>query len=308
MLEGRQLGAYALRQPLGQGGMARVYLATDVRLGRDVAVKVLDERLAAQAGFRERFLREARVAAALDHPHIVPLYDVGDYPFLYLVMPYVTGGSVQHALKRAPMAPDEVVTYATQVADALGYAHRRGVVHRDVKPANMLIHGDGRVLLSDFGLAKIWVGTGVPAPRHRRPDAGTPEYMAPEQVGGQSDARSDLYALGVVVYLLLTGRLPFTGPTSESVMAAQIGQQPLAPGLLNPRISAPVEAVVLRALAKSPDDRFQSASEMGAALLAAVAAGDIGMAGPISGGGPLSPTSALMRRSLPPPRSSSSGP
>ena len=128
MLEGRQLGAFALRHLLGQGGMSQVYLAQDLRLGRDVAVKVLDARLAAQPGFHDRFLREARVAAALDHPHIVPLYDVGEQPLLYLVMPYISGGSVQQILRRTPLSEAEVANYGAQLADALGYAHQRGVV------------------------------------------------------------------------------------------------------------------------------------------------------------------------------------
>ncbi|GAC1447075.1 MAG: hypothetical protein PVSMB4_01330 [Ktedonobacterales bacterium] len=273
MLEGRQLGAFALRHLLGQGGMSQVYLAHDLRLGRDVAVKVLDARLAAQPGFRDRFLREARVAAALDHPHIVPLYDVGEQPLLYLVMPYISGGSVQQILRRTPLSEAEVANYGAQLADALGYAHQRGVVHRDVKPANMLIHADGRIMLSDFGLAKIWVQSSYPPAPRRRPDAGTPEYMAPEQVHGHSDARSDLYGLGVVLYLLLTAHLPFTGANGQAIMEAQVGQVPVAPRTINPAISPPMEAVVLRALAKHPMDRFQTAAELGAALLAAVVAG-----------------------------------
>ena len=274
MLEGRQLGAYALVRLLGQGGMSRVYLAHDVRLGRDVAVKVLDERLAAQPGFRDRFLREARVAAALDHPHIVPIYDVGERPLLYLVLPYVRGGNVQQLLARAPLPLSEVVSYGTQVADALEYAHQNSVIHRDVKPANMLIHADGRIMLSDFGLAKVWDGTApVPVP-HRRPDAGTPEYMAPEQVRGRTDTRSDLYGLGVVLYLLLTGHLPFTGASGEAVMAAQVGEMPVPPRLLSAAVTPAVNAVVMRALAKRPEDRFQTASQLGAALLAALVMGE----------------------------------
>jgi serine/threonine-protein kinase len=277
--------------------MARVYLAHDIRLDRDVAVKVLDERLALRSGFPERFLREAKLAAALDHPHIVPIYDIGEYPVLYLVMPFVSGGSIQQILGRAPLPSAEVASYATQVADALNYAHTRSVIHRDVKPANMLLHADGRVLLSDFGLAKVWVGSTQPSLPQSRPDAGTPEYMAPEQVQGQSDARSDLYGLGVVLYLLLTGRLPFSGPTSEAVMAAHIKQLPLAPRLLNPRLSPAMEAVVLRALAKNPDHRFQTAAEMGAEILAAVAAGEVD---PLSGSGSMPSIGRRSRPALPP--------
>jgi serine/threonine-protein kinase len=262
--------------------MARVYLARDVRLGRDVAVKVLDEQLARQPGFRERFLREARVAAALDHPHIVPLYDVGDQPLLYLVMPYVSGGSIQQMLNRAPLPVPEVTNYVSQVADSLGYAHRVGVIHRDVKPANMLLHADGRVLLSDFGLAKIWDANAASAAPRRHPDAGTPEYMAPEQVYGKSDTRSDLYALGIVLYLLLTGRLPFTGPSGEAVMAAQVGQLPLPPRMLNPYLSPALEAVILRALAKRLEERFQTAADLSAALFAALVMSDPGAPGSLS--------------------------
>jgi serine/threonine protein kinase len=292
-VEGRQLGAYALQRLLGHGGMSRVYLARDVRLGREVAIKVLEAHLADQPGFRERFVREARVAAALDHAHIVPIYDVGEDPLLYLVMPYLSGGSVQQLVSRAPLPLAEAVSYTTQVADALGYAHRSGVIHRDVKPANMLIHADGRVMLSDFGLAKIWAGDAPSIPR-RHPDAGTPEYMAPEQVRGQSGTRSDLYALGVVLYLLLTGHLPFTGPSEEAVMAAQVRQTPLALRLLNGQVSAPLEAVVLRALAKNPDDRFQTATEMSEALLGALVMGELT---PRRATGPLQPHD---RRLLPP--------
>jgi serine/threonine-protein kinase len=248
--------------------MSRVYLARDVRLRREVAVKVLEAQLAAHAGFRERFVREAMVAAALDHAHIVPIYDVGEHPYLYLVMPYVSGGSLQQLLPRLPLAPSEAVNYGTQVADALEYAHRRSVIHRDVKPANILLHADGRVLLSDFGLAKILAHT-QPTPR-THPDAGTPEYMAPEQVQGHSTTRSDLYALGIVMYLLLTGNLPFSGSSEESVMAAQVNQTPVPPRAINPQLSPEMEAVVLRALAKHPDERFQTAAELSESLLAAL--------------------------------------
>ncbi len=274
MLEGQQIGAYALKRLLGQGGMARVYLARDVRLGRDVAVKVLDANLASHSGFRERFVHEARVAAALDHPNIVPIYDVGEDPLLYLVMPYVSGGSIQQIIHRAPFPASEVVNYTAQVADALGYAHRHGVIHRDVKPANMLIHADSRVMLSDFGLAKVWAGATSSIPKHR-PDAGTPEYMAPEQVQGQSNTRTDLYALGIVLYVLLTGRLPFTGPSEEAVMAAQVSQMPIPPRALNPHLSPALEAVVLRALAKHPDERFHVASELSQALVAALVVSEV---------------------------------
>lgn len=270
-----RLGAYELIRRLGEGGMAQVYLARDVRLGREVAVKVLDTRLAERPGFRERFLREARVAAALDHPNIVPLYDFGDTEhMLYLVMPFVSGGSLQDVLRRAPLPAGEVVTYGSQMTDALDYAHKRGVVHRDVKPANMLLHADGRLMLSDFGLAKILGPNSRPAAPRGHPDAGTPEYMAPEQIEGRTDERSDIYALGVVLYLLLTGHLPFTGSTSAAVMEGHLYRIPEDPRSLNPAVTPAMQAVIARALAKHSEDRFQSAGELGAALLGALVAGD----------------------------------
>ncbi len=296
-MQARRLGSYELMRQLGEGGMAQVYLARDVRLGREVAVKVLDQHLAAQTGFRERFLREARVAAALDHPNIVPLFDFGEADYLwYLVMPYVSGGSLQDVLRRAPLSVGEVVTYGAQIADALDYAHQRHVVHRDVKPANMLIHADGRVMLSDFGLAKILDKSARPAAPRAHPDAGTPEYMAPEQIEGRTDERSDIYGLGVVLYLLLTGHLPFTGSTSGVVMEGHLYRLPEQPRTLNPAVTPAVQNVVLRALAKHPDDRYQRASDLGAALLGALVAGD---AEPLPfgfDGGPQSPISPVASR------------
>lgn len=270
-----RLGSYELVRRLGEGGMAQVYLARDIRLGREVAVKVLDQRLAERPGFRERFLREARVAAALDHPNIVPLYDFGESSLLlYLVMPYVSGGSLQDLLRKAPLPVADVAMYGSQMADALDYAHQRNVVHRDVKPANMLLHADGRLMLTDFGLAKILSSTSRPVVPRGHPDAGTPEYMAPEQIEGMTDERSDIYALGVVLYLLLTGQLPFTGMTSSVVMEGHLYRMPPEPRRLNPAVTPAMQAVVLRALAKHSTDRFQRASDLGAALLGALIAGD----------------------------------
>ncbi|HEX6122539.1 MAG TPA: protein kinase [Ktedonobacterales bacterium] len=273
-MQERRLGSYELIRRLGEGGMAQVYLARDARLGREVAVKVLDSHLAERPGFRERFLREAQLAAALDHPNIVPLYDYGEIGALYLVMPYLSGGSLQEVLKRGPLPVGEVAKYGAQIADALEYAHKRNVVHRDVKPANMLLHADGRVLLADFGLAKILDRNERPATSRGRPDAGTPEYMAPEQIEGRTEARSDIYGLGVVLYLLLTGQLPFTGATSAAVMEGHLYRLPEPPRRRNPKVTPAMEAVVLRALAKHPADRYQTGGELGAALMSALVAGD----------------------------------
>src|SRR5260221_2917094 len=177
-------------------------------------------------------------------------------------------------LRRAPFAGGEVATFGSQMADALDYAHQRGVIHRDVKPANMLVHADGRLLLSDFGLAKILSSAQPQAAPRRHPDAGTPEYMAPEQIEGRSDERTDIYALGVVLYLLLTSHLPFTGGTSAAVMEGHLYQLPEEPRRFNRAISPAMQAVVLRALPKHPDDPFQRAGDLGAALLGALGAGD----------------------------------
>ena len=270
-----RLGSYEVVRRLGEGGMAQVYLARDVRLDREVAIKVLDKQLGERAGFRERFLREARVSAALDHPNIVPIFDFGDTEnLLYLVMPYISGGSLQEELQRTPRPPAEVVSYGAQMADALDYAHQRGVVHRDVKPANMLLHPDGRLMLTDFGLAKILDGSPRPAAARNQPDAGTPEYMAPEQIEGRTDERSDIYAMGVVLYLLLTGHLPFTGTTSAAVMEGHLYRLPEQPRRLNPAVTPALQTVIMQALAKDPQDRFARASELGAALLSALVAGD----------------------------------
>ena len=290
-----KLGAYQLVRRLGEGGMAQVYLARDVRLGREVAVKVLDRRLADRSGFRERLLREARVAAALDHPNIVPLFDFGEENgVLYLVMPFISGGSLQDQLSRVPISMAEVVTYGSQLTDALAYAHKRRLVHRDVKPANILIHADGRLMLSDFGLAKILDSGLQPAAGRNRPDAGTPEYMAPEQIEGRTEARSDLYGLGVVLYLFMTGRLPFNGSSSSAVMEAHLYRLPESPRRLNPEVTQALELVVLQALAKRPEDRFTTATEMGAALMAALVAGETS---PLPFANPISP---LPYASLPP--------
>jgi serine/threonine protein kinase len=296
-MQGTRLGSYELIRRLGEGGMAQVYLARDVRLGREVAVKVLDRRLGERSGFRERFLREAKLAAALDHPNIVQLYDFGEEGAdLYLVMPYMSGGSLQDKLSQAPFSVNDVVNYAMQIADALEYAHGQGIIHRDVKPANIMLHADGRVLLGDFGLAKIFDGTPRPAIRDGRPDAGTPEYMAPEQIKGQTDARSDLYGLGVVMYLLLTGRLPFSGASSNSVMEGHLYRLAAPPRQINPKVTPAVDEVVQKALAKDPRFRFQTAREMSGALVTALVSGDAepfpfdaSAAHSISGPSPFSP-------------------
>ncbi len=269
-LVGRELGPYRMVQGVGRGGMAEVYLAEDLRLKRQVAVKVLPAAMAMDDTFRARFEREALAAAKLQHPHILPVYDYGQQDGIpYLVMPYITGGSLSRIIADAhgPLPLPKVVQWTQEMASALQYAHNQNIIHRDVKPGNMLVGPGEHLLLSDFGIAKVLdsntsltsTGTSV----------GSPEYMAPEQAQGEADYRSDIYALGIVVFQMLTGRVPFSASTPMQVLLQHVQEPPPSPRSLNPALSPQVEAVVLRALEKDPTQRFQSASELAEALKAA---------------------------------------
>ena len=201
----RILGSYRLVEQIGKGGMGEVYRAQHLRLGREAAVKILPVNLASEADFLKRFEREAASAASLDHPNILPVWDYGEQGGVpYLVMPYIRSGTLKERLGRGPLSRQDILRYLSQMADALDYAHEKGIIHRDVKPANMLLDERGRLYLSDFGIAKALEGaegltrTGV--------GVGTPEYIAPEQAQGRADSRSDLYALGIILYELLAGR------------------------------------------------------------------------------------------------------
>ena len=263
-------GRYRIARPLGTGGMATVYLARDLKHERDVAIKVLRPDLSVTLG-AERFLTEVRTTARLQHPHIVPLLDSGDAGdgLLYYVMPVVTGESLRARLQRDVQLPvDDALRIATQVAEALDYAHRQDVVHRDIKPENILIH-DGQALVADFGIALALraadsaarlTGTGV--------SVGTPHYMAPEQAAGErvQSARTDIYALGAVLHEMLCGEPPFTGPTPQSVIAKTLSEKPTPVRVLRDTVPPHVETVILRALQKVPADRFASAAEFAQAL------------------------------------------
>ncbi len=265
---------YTIEREIGQGGMATVYLAEDVKHHRKVAIKVLHPELSALLG-PERFLKEIELTANLQHPHILPLFDSGSADgHLYYVMPFVEGETLRRKLEREQQLPiAEAVRIASDVADALEYAHKRGVVHRDIKPENILLH-DGRPLVADFGIALAVQQAGGARMTQTGMSLGTPQYMAPEQAMGDKsvDHRADIYALGAVTYEMLTGEPPFTGPNSQAVVAKILTTDPSS--LVSKRRSVPphVEAAVLTALEKMPADRFASAAEFIAALAGAGAA------------------------------------
>lgn len=272
---GQRLGDYELRQLIGIGGMAEVYRGYDVVLQREVAVKVLAGSLASDHSYVERFRTEARRVAALNHPNVVPVYAAGEERgSLYLVMP-ILSDSLRDLLDRERRVPfAEAVALATQVASGLDAAHAIGLVHRDVKPENVLVDADGKALLTDFGIAREMAprgsgsaatlsATGLPV--------GTPEYMAPEQLRGEPlDARTDVYALGMVLYELLTGVLPFVGGTPYDVAVKVITAPLPPPSSHNPSIPPDLERAVLRALARNPAERFPSAADFAMALRRAV--------------------------------------
>jgi serine/threonine-protein kinase len=262
---------YLLDKEIGRGGMATVYLAHDLRHQRDVAVKVLRPELAEAVG-AERFLREIQTTARLIHPNILPLHDSGDVDgLLYYVMPYVPGETLRERLQReGPLPLADALRIAGEVADALAYAHSQNVVHRDVKPGNILLAG-GHAMVADFGLAKALSGTSGEEPlSHTGFAVGTPEYMSPEQASGDAhlDGRTDVYALGCVLYEMLTGEPPFRGTTPHAVFARHRAESIPSVRVVRPDLPAGLDAVVRRALAKVPADRFGSAAEFGATLAA----------------------------------------
>ena len=271
-------GHYGLERELGRGGMATVWLARDLRHHRLVAVKVLHPELGAMLG-PERFLREIELTAGLQHPHVLPLFDSGAAGgLLWYVMPYVEGETLRARLARERQLPvADAVRIAREVADALAYAHARSVIHRDVKPENVLLHG-GHALVADFGIALAVQQAGGERITQTGLSLGTPQYMAPEQTTGERgvDHRADVYALGVVLYEMLAGEPPFTGPTAQAVIAKAITADP--PPLARARRSVPphVDAAVRRALEKLPADRFATAAAFADALMAPGALAPVG--------------------------------
>jgi eukaryotic-like serine/threonine-protein kinase len=275
-------GRYSIEREIGHGGMASVFLAHDVRHGRPVAVKVLYPQLALAIG-ADRFLREIQVVARLRHPHIVPLYDSGEAGgLLYYVMPYIEGESLRDRLKRDGRLPvADALRITREVADALDYAHGEGVVHRDIKPDNVML--DGRhALVTDFGIARALSTADEATLTATGLFIGTPAYMSPEQVSGEQaiDGRSDVYALGCVLYEMLVGEPPFAGPTAQAVMARRFATPVPSMDALRQAVSAPVEEIVATALRPAPAERFASARAMGEAVDAATMAAHGGSATP----------------------------
>lgn len=260
-------GHYRVTEMIGRGGMGAVFLAEDIRLGRMVAIKVLRPELADEPTFTGRFDREARIAAGLDHPGIIPIYAVEQVEdFHYFVMKYVRGRSLEDLLAAGPLPVDQAREILNQAAAALGHAHSRGVVHRDVKPSNIMLDEQGRVLVMDFGISKAlesntqYTSTGQ--------IVGTPRYVSPEQAMGEPlDGRSDQYSLGVVGYQMLTGRLPLVADSVAGLMYKHVHEVPPTVRALRPEVPLELSDPLMRALAKRPDQRFPSMEEFAAALL-----------------------------------------
>ncbi|MBT8478489.1 MAG: serine/threonine protein kinase, partial [Gemmatimonadetes bacterium] len=262
---------YAIDREIGRGGMATVYLAEDIKHDRQVAIKVLHPELSASVG-AERFLQEIRTVARLNHPHILPVHDSGDADgLLYYAMPYVEGESLRQLLDRKrQLSIEETVRMGVEVADALDYAHRQGVIHRDIKPGNILL-SEGHAVLADFGIARA-----VSAAREERVTrtglgVGTPLYSSPEQATADEtlDGRTDIYSLGVVLYETLAGEVPLGGATPQSIQAKRLSQTPTPLPVLRDTVPPLLDSVIARALARVPADRFETAKDFGNALNAA---------------------------------------
>ncbi|MGV9574894.1 Stk1 family PASTA domain-containing Ser/Thr kinase, partial [Streptomyces nigra] len=295
MEEPRRLGGrYELGQVLGRGGMAEVYLAHDTRLGRTVAVKTLRADLARDPSFQARFRREAQSAASLNHPAIVAVYDTGeDYidnvSIPYIVMEYVDGSTLRELLHSGrKLLPERAMEMTIGILQGLEYAHRNGIVHRDIKPANVMLTRNGQVKVMDFGIARAMGDSGMTMTQTAAV-IGTAQYLSPEQAKGeQVDARSDLYSTGCLLYELLTVRPPFVGDSPVAVAYQHVREEAQAPSVFDPEITPEMDAIVLKALTKDPNYRYQSADEMradieacldGQPVAATAAMGSVGYGG-----------------------------
>ena len=272
-LTGKELGQYRIVAPFGEGGMASVYKAFQPGTERYVALKILPQHYANEATFHERFQQEAQIIAKFQHPHILPVFDYGEQDnFAYLVMPLIEGGTLAKLINGGTLELSQVRTIISQIGDALDYAHSYGVVHRDVKPTNILIDERQNALLTDFGISKIigdminLTGTGQ--------IIGTPAYMSPEQIKGELiDGRSDIYSLGIVLYEMVTGRTPYRADTPPALYVKHLLDPLPPPSTIIPDLPEPVEKVILKSLAKDPNDRYQTAAEMVQAIKRAIGVG-----------------------------------
>jgi eukaryotic-like serine/threonine-protein kinase len=258
-------GRYRIIRKLGAGGMADVYLAEDQELGRRVAIKILNDRHAADDSFIERFRREAKNAAGLSHPNIVSIYDRGEAEgTYYIAMEFLDGRSLKELIVgRGPAPIKTAIDYARQILAAVGFAHRHGIVHRDIKPHNVLVGSEGRLKVTDFGIAR----SGASQMTEVGSIIGTAQYLSPEQArGAPVDQTSDLYSVGVVLFEMLTGQVPFTGDTPLEIAMKHLSEVPKPPSELRPEVPHDLDSVVLRALAKDPPERYQGADEMDADL------------------------------------------
>jgi eukaryotic-like serine/threonine-protein kinase len=271
-LIGRKLGKYTLEARLGEGGMAAVYQSQHPQFHRPVAIKILPPTIGQDPSFRTRFEREGRTISSLNHPSIIRVYDIDEVDGLfYMVMDLLPGGTLEARLREGGLDRRWSVDVIVRMAEALDYAHAHGVIHRDIKPSNILLDAESQPVLADFGIARMAQAEGDPNLTAAGTVMGTPAYMAPEQLSGdQLDARSDIYALGVVLYQLLAGRAPFTGDTM-AVVTAHLTKQPQALRELVSDLPPALDAVVLQALAKRPEHRFKSASVFAQALRSAAA-------------------------------------
>jgi hypothetical protein len=266
----KTIGRYEIRDELGRGGMATVYLAHDTRLDRDVALKLLDQQLTADAAFAARFEREAKTVAALEHSAIVSLYDFGEADgWLYLVMRYMPGGSLKQRIAQSPLSPQEAYNVVRRIGSALDKAHRNGIIHRDLKPGNVLLDEEQEPYLSDFGIVKVATGGDEEYLTQTGQTLGTFAYMSPEQLLGKAlDGRSDIYALGIVLYEMLTGKHPYaeTATTSAAMVIAHTQEPPPDISKDNPDLPPAFKAIIEKALAKDPADRYATGAEMAAAV------------------------------------------
>ncbi len=262
LIPGQMLGPYRIISQIGKGGMATVYKAYQPSMDRNVAIKVLPRQLAESPEFAARFQQEARIIARLEHPHILPVFDFGESNGVtYFAMRYLEAGTLKTRMESGLLSLNEIDRLFTQLAEALGYAHAQGIIHRDLKPANALVDEHGNLFLTDFGIAKLLESA---SPRLTQTDAimGTPAYISPEQAKAQSvDRRSDIYSLGIILYEMVTGSVPFVADTPLAVILKHISDPLPPPSIVKKDIPEPIERVILKALAKEPSDRYASAEE-----------------------------------------------